>query len=84
MTSQTLLDSDRPLLTADSVSEQASPMTDPRGAIAPSAPQAKIQTKKLPYQKPQQVELLSLHAEVEALLHQIQYAKQQRQLQPHA
>lgn len=33
---------------------------------------------KLPYQKPQQVELLNLHAEAEALLQQLQQLKQQR------
>jgi hypothetical protein len=33
---------------------------------------------KLPYQKPQQIELINLHAEAEALLQQVQFLKQQR------
>lgn len=37
-------------------------------------------TLRLPYSKPQQIELLHLQAEADALLQQIQILKQQKQL----
>ncbi|MBD3882309.1 hypothetical protein IFO70_11110 [Phormidium tenue FACHB-886] len=46
----------------------------------PASPDTKAPEKsvKLPYQATHQVELLHLHAEVEALLHQVKMVKQQR------
>jgi len=64
MTSQTLVP-DSPVDVA----------AQPTTAGVSSAP-----TLRLPYSKPQQIELLHLQAEVDALLQQLQILKQQKQL----
>jgi len=64
MTSQTLVPDSLADLTSSSGTAVLPPASAPR----------------LPYTKPQQIELLHLQAEADALLHQLQVLKQQKQV----
>ncbi len=75
----TVLESPSNPSSASAIAESPS-QTDaaPTQAIARTPSTSSSAMNKLPYQKPQQVELLNLHAEAEALLQQLQQLKQQR------
>jgi hypothetical protein len=71
MTSQTLIDN-------RAVQSSTSAVSDSAPAIASNNAISLENPRNLPYQATHQVELLHLQAETEALLQEIQTAKQQR------
>jgi hypothetical protein len=77
MTSQALI-ADRPVVTQEFAGVATSAPANTELSSNGSAAYGPLKVEKLPYQKPQQIELINLHAEAEALLQQVQFLKQQR------
>ncbi|MGG6293314.1 hypothetical protein ACQ4M4_02730 [Leptolyngbya sp. AN02str] len=77
MTSQALI-AERPVTAQEFVGAVTSAPANAELSSNQSVLPSPIKVAKLPYQKPQQIELLNLHAEAEALLQQVQRLKQQR------
>lgn len=78
MTSSTLVLETSTVATAPTALQEKAIAT--KGSEKATSPQASSSHQRLPYSKTQQIELLHLQAEAEALLQQVQVLTQQKRL----